>query len=64
MQTEFPSVYTFDEVRDILRMIRRHTCAVIVCEGAASSSVRLCVTNAVSVYTGLGSDNIEVIKMN
>ena len=33
VQTEFPSVYTFDEVRDILRMIRRHTCAVIVCEG-------------------------------
>ena len=33
VQTEFPSVYTFDEVRDILRMIRRHTCAVLVCEG-------------------------------
>lgn len=33
VQTEFPSVYTFEEVRDILRMIRRHTCAVIVCEG-------------------------------
>ena len=38
--------------------------AVIVCEGAESSSVRLYVTNAVSVYTGLGSDKIEVIKMN
>ena len=33
VQTEFPSVYTFDEVRDILKMIRRHTCAVLVCEG-------------------------------
>ncbi|MBQ7395421.1 MAG: hypothetical protein IJW08_02665 [Lentisphaeria bacterium] len=33
VQTEFPSVYTFDEVRAILQMIRRHTCAVIVCEG-------------------------------
>ncbi|MBR5491099.1 MAG: hypothetical protein IKV79_07510 [Oscillospiraceae bacterium] len=38
--------------------------AVIVCDGADSSAVCLCVTNAVSVYTGLGSDKIEVIKMN
>ena len=33
VQTEFPSVYSFDEVRAILQMIRRHTCAVLVCEG-------------------------------
>ena len=33
VQTEFPSVYTFDEVKAILKMIRRHTCAVLVCEG-------------------------------
>lgn len=37
--------------------------AVIVCQGADISSVRLCVTNAVSAYTGLGSDKIRVIKM-
>ncbi len=37
--------------------------AVIVCQGADTSSVRLCVTNAVSAYTGLGSDKIRVIKM-
>lgn len=37
--------------------------AVVICQGAESSTVRLCVTNAVSVYTGLGSDKIRVIKM-
>ncbi len=37
--------------------------AVVLCEGAGDSSVRLYVTNAVSVYTGLGSDKIRVIKM-
>ncbi len=37
--------------------------AVIVCQGADISSVRLCVTNAVSAYAGLGSDKIRVIKM-
>ncbi len=33
VQTELPSVYSFDEARAIIRMIRRHTCAVILCEG-------------------------------
>ncbi len=37
--------------------------AVIVCQGAEDVSVRYCVTNAVSAYTGLGSDKIRVIKM-
>ena len=37
--------------------------AVVLCAGAEESSVRLSVTNAVSVYTGLGSDKIRVIKM-
>ena len=37
--------------------------AVILCEGADNSSVRLYVTNAVSVYTGLGSDKIRIIKL-
>lgn len=33
VQTELPSIYSFEEAEDILRMIRRHTCAVILCEG-------------------------------
>lgn len=37
--------------------------AVVLCEGADNSSVRLYVTNAVSVYTGLGSDKIRIIKL-
>ncbi len=37
--------------------------AVVICRGADESAVRLCVTNAVSAYTGLGSDKIRVIKM-
>lgn len=37
--------------------------AVVLCEGADSSFVRLSVTNAVSVYTGLGSDKIRIIKL-
>ena len=36
--------------------------AVMVCEGAGSSSVRLAVVNAVSVLTGLSSDRISVVK--
>ena len=37
--------------------------AVVLCSGADKGSVRLSVTNAVSAYTGLGSDKISVIKM-
>ena len=33
VQTEFPSVYTFEEARAIIRQVRKHTCAVILCEG-------------------------------
>lgn len=36
--------------------------AVVVCEGAGSSGVRLAVTQAVSVLTGLPSDRISVVK--
>lgn len=36
--------------------------AVIVCDGAASSTVRLAVTEAVAVLTGLPSDKISVVK--
>lgn len=38
--------------------------AVVLCEGAENSAVRLSVTNAVSAYTGLGSDKITVLKIN
>ena len=36
--------------------------AVVVCEGAGSSTVRLAVVNAVSELTGLSSDKISVVK--
>lgn len=36
---------------------------VVVCEGAESAAVRLSVVRAVSGYTGLRSDRIEVLKM-
>lgn len=35
----------------------------VVCEGASSASVRLDIVNAVSAYTGFGSDRIEVLGM-
>jgi stage III sporulation protein AG len=37
--------------------------AVIVCQGAGSAAVRLAVIQAVSGLTGLGSDQIAVVKM-
>lgn len=33
VQTEFPAVYSFAEAEAIIRMIRRHSSAVILCEG-------------------------------
>ena len=36
---------------------------VVVCEGADSPAVRLDVTNAVAAYTGLGTNQITIIKM-
>ena len=36
---------------------------VVVCTGADSPAVRLDVTNAVAAYTGLGSNEICIIKM-
>lgn len=49
----------------LLRTDGRENCsgAVIVCDGAESAAVRLKVVNAVSAYTGLGSDRIIVLKM-
>ncbi len=40
-----------------------YTGAVIVCQGAATSSVRLEITQAVSAFTGLGTDKIRVMEM-
>lgn len=37
--------------------------AIVVCEGADSPSVRLDIIQAVSKITGLGADNICVLKM-
>ena len=37
--------------------------AVVVCAGGADAAARYLVTNAVSAYTGLGSDKITVMKM-
>ena len=37
--------------------------AVIVCEGASASEVRLEITKAVTAFTGLGADKIRVIQM-
>lgn len=40
----------------------RYVGALVVCEGADSASVRLAVTNAVSVLTALPSDRISVVR--
>jgi len=37
--------------------------AVVICQGADDSSVKLAVTNAVACVTGLGADRITVLKM-
>lgn len=38
--------------------------AVIVCQGAEQSSVRLAITEAVSALTGLSADKISIVKWN
>ena len=44
---------------------RSPTCrgALVVCEGADSAAVRLQIISAVSAVTGLGTDQITVVKM-
>lgn len=37
--------------------------AIIVCQGAGDPSVRLSIVDAVSKYTGLGSNQIAVLEM-
>ena len=41
----------------------RYQGAVIVCQGANQSSVKLAIVEAVSKATGLGADQISVLKM-
>ncbi len=36
---------------------------VVVCRGAENPSVQLKIINAISAYTGFGSDKITVLKM-
>ncbi len=36
--------------------------AVIVCDGAANPEVKLCVIKATEAFTGLGCDEIQVLK--
>jgi stage III sporulation protein AG len=37
--------------------------AIVVCQGADRSDVRLAIVEAVSALTGLGADKISVLKM-
>jgi hypothetical protein len=37
--------------------------AIVVCQGADSPSVKLAITQAVAKITGLGTDEICVLKM-
>jgi hypothetical protein len=37
--------------------------AVVVCQGADNASVRLAVAQAVRCYTGLGTDRVQIFKM-
>lgn len=45
------------------RVLLSRTGAVVVCAGGEDAAVRLEVTNAVSAYTGLGCDQIRVMKL-
>jgi stage III sporulation protein AG len=38
--------------------------AVVVCQGAGNSAVRLAITEAVSALTGLSADKITIVKWN
>jgi len=44
------------------RVLLSRSGAVVVCDGASDAQVRLDVTDAVSAYTGLGSDKIRVMQ--
>ena len=46
----------------LVKMYPVYQGAVVVCQGAGNSQVRLTVIDAVSVLTGLSSDKISVVK--
>lgn len=52
-----------EQVVELYYVNPRYLGAVIVCEGASASKVRLEITKAVSAFTGLGADKIRVVQM-
>lgn len=52
-----------EEVVELYYVNPEYTGAVIVCDGASSAAVRLTIIRAVASFTGLGSENIQVIQM-
>lgn len=52
-----------ERVVDLYYVNPAYTGAVIVCQGAGSSRTRMEILAATSVFTGLGTDRIEVIQM-
>lgn len=66
--TQQDTVTVTDESRNQTGLIRQinppvYLGAVILCQGADSASVRLSIVDAVSKATGLGADQISVLKM-
>ncbi|MEG0875883.1 MAG: hypothetical protein RSD32_05805 [Oscillospiraceae bacterium] len=52
-----------DEVVELYYSVPEYLGAVVVCEGGGSAAVRLSVIQAVSAFSGLGSDEITVMSM-
>lgn len=52
-----------EEALVVQKMSPTYQGALVVCEGGGSSTVRLSIVQAVSALTGLGADQITVIKM-
>ena len=66
--TKTQTVLTTDSQRNETGLISQinppeYLGAIVVCEGADNSAVRLALTQAVAKITGLGSDKICVLKM-
>ena len=67
-QTRIETVLITDSDRAQTGLVRQvkppvYRGAVVVCKGADTASVRLAVVEAVSSLTGLGADQISVLKM-
>lgn len=52
-----------EEVVELYYVNPEYTGAVIVCDGASLSSVRLGIIRATASFTGLSTDSIQVIQM-